>query len=50
VLLDPTLLLKRGYSITLHNGKAVRDPLELKSGDVIETRVEKGSFKSRIEN
>jgi exodeoxyribonuclease VII large subunit len=50
VLLDPTLLLKRGYSITLHNGKAVRDPLDLKSGDVIETRVEKGSFKSRIEN
>ena len=50
VLLDPTLLLKRGYSITLHNGKAVRDPLDLKSGDVIETRVEKGSFKSIIEN
>ena len=46
--LDPTLLLKRGYSITLHQGKAVRDPLTLKAGDEIETRVEKGTIKSII--
>ena len=49
MLLDPTLLLKRGYSITLHNGKTVRDPAQLKAGDEIETRVEKGSIISRIE-
>ena len=49
ISLDPSLLLKRGYSITLHNGKAVRDPQQLKEGDEIETRVEKGSILSRIE-
>ena len=47
--LDPGLLLKRGYSITLHQGKVVRDPKQLKAGDEIETRVEKGTIKSRIE-
>jgi exodeoxyribonuclease VII large subunit len=48
-LLDPTLLLRRGYSITLFNGKVVRDPHQLKAGDQIETRVEKGVFRSRVE-
>ena len=48
--LDPTLLLKRGYSITLHQGKAVRDPKTLKAGDEIVTRLERGSIKSRIED
>ena len=37
--LDPDLLLKRGYSITLHEGKIVRDASQLKHGDKIETRV-----------
>ena len=46
--LDPQLLLKRGYSITLHNGKAVHTPLVLKAGDEIETRLEKGTIKSII--
>ena len=46
--LDPQLLLKRGYSITLHNGKAVHNPLVLKAGDEIETRLEKGTIKSII--
>ena len=46
--LDPALLLKRGYSITLHNGKAVRSPQQLQSGDEIETRLEKGTIKSII--
>jgi len=45
---DPQLLLSRGYSITLHNGKAVRDPKLLKPGDEIETRVEKGTIKSTV--
>ena len=47
---DPQLLLKRGYSITLHNGKAVRDPSLLEAGDEIETRVEKGTIRSVIKN
>ena len=46
--LDPTLLLKRGYSITLKNGRAVRDPQALQKGDEIETRLEKGTIKSII--
>jgi exodeoxyribonuclease VII large subunit len=46
--LDPALLLKRGYSITLHNGKAVRSPQQLQSGDEIETRLEEGTIKSII--
>lgn len=46
--LDPQRLLKRGYSITLLNGKAIHDPSTLKEGDTIETRVEKGSFASTI--
>ncbi|WP_028912769.1 exodeoxyribonuclease VII large subunit [Prevotella sp. MA2016] len=45
---DPTLLLARGYSITLHNGKTVRDPQQLQPGDEIETRLEKGIIKSII--
>lgn len=45
---DPQLLLKRGYSITLMNGRAVRDPEELKAGDEIETRVEKGTIRSVV--
>jgi exodeoxyribonuclease VII large subunit len=45
---DPQLLLKRGYSITLLNGRAVRDPKELKAGDKIETRVEKGTIQSVV--
>ena len=46
--LDPERLLKRGYSITMLNGKAIHDPTTLKEGDIIETRVEKGSFASTI--
>jgi len=45
---DPQRLLSRGYSITLYNGRTVRDASQLKPGDEIETRVEKGSFKSII--
>lgn len=45
---DPQLLLSRGYSITLHNGRAVRDPQQLKAGDEIETRVDKGTIHSVV--
>ena len=46
--LDPTLLLKRGYSITLKDGKAMRDPNTLQPGDEIETRLEKGTIVSIV--
>ena len=48
--LDPALLLKRGYSITTHNGIVVRDASQLKPGDVLETRVEKGIVQSEVRN
>lgn len=46
--LDPQTLLKRGYSITLHKGKAVRDASEVKAGDEIETQVENGRIRSIV--
>ncbi len=46
--LDPSLLLRRGYSITLKDGHTLRDPSLLKPGDCIETRLEKGTIQSVI--
>ena len=48
--LDPQLLLKRGYSITLHKGKAVKDASLLKEGDEIETLLEKGKLHSIVKD
>ena len=45
---DPVLLLKRGYSITLRDGKAVKNAADLRSGDIIETRFAQGSVKSEV--
>jgi len=46
--MDPALLLRRGYSITLKDGKAVKDATLLQKGDMIETRLDKGTIKSII--
>ena len=46
--LDPTLLLARGYSITMHNGRAVRDALQLPPGTEIETRLARGTVHSIV--
>ncbi len=46
--LDPALLLSRGYSMTMKDGKIVRDPQTLQHGDEIETRLEKGTIKSIV--
>ncbi len=48
VALDPALLLKRGYSITTCDGRVVRSAAQLRKGDEIVTRLEKGSVKSII--
>ncbi len=47
--LDPQLVLRRGYSITLLGNKAVRHAGQLKRGDHIVTRLESGSVKSVVE-
>lgn len=45
---DPIHILRRGYSITLHNGHTLRSGDELADGDIIETRLEQGTLKSEI--
>lgn len=45
---SPDELLKRGYSITLKDGKALTDISQLRQGDEVETRLAKGKFKSRV--
>ncbi|MFH1478916.1 MAG: exodeoxyribonuclease VII large subunit [Candidatus Omnitrophota bacterium] len=49
-LLNPLNILNRGYSITfkLPGKKVIKDTRSLKDGDLVETRILKGSFKSRI--
>ena len=47
--LDPVLLLRRGYSITLKDGHSLRHPADVKPGDLIETRLEKGTIKSIVQ-
>lgn len=48
---NPTAILQRGYSITikLPEGAVVKDVRSLKSGDLVETRLGQGKFKSRVE-
>ncbi len=45
---SPELLLQKGYSITLKNGKTVTDASALHPGDEVVTRVAKGEFKSKV--
>ena len=45
---NPERLLSRGYSITTLNGRVVRDAAALKEGDVLVTRLEKGTVKSKV--
>jgi exodeoxyribonuclease VII large subunit len=46
--LDPALLLRRGYSITLKDGHALRDAAALHPGDEIETRLANGTVRSTV--
>lgn len=48
-VLSPTSTLKRGYSITRVNGKAVTDPKTVKPGDIIETQTAQGMIISKAE-
>lgn len=47
-LADPKQLLKRGFSITRLNGKAVTDEHTLKAGDEIETLLFNGNVHSKV--
>lgn len=48
-VLSPESTLKRGYSITRKNGKAIYDASDLKEDDIIVTTFHNGEIKSRIE-
>lgn len=47
-LLHPENVLKRGFSITLKNGKAIKDSTEVEKGAEIETILENGKLTSII--
>ncbi len=47
-LLDPGNILRRGFSITLLNGKPVTNAAQLSEGAVIETKLFQGSVKSVV--
>ena len=47
-LASPERILSLGYSITTRDGRIVRDAEALQPGDIIETRLSKGTVRSRI--
>ncbi|MBQ8047670.1 MAG: exodeoxyribonuclease VII large subunit [Prevotella sp.] len=47
---DPERLLRRGYSITLHNGRALKGSSRLVAGDILVTRLAEGSVTSVVES
>ena len=48
-LIDPQNILKRGYSLTMINGKIVKSITKIKAGDLLETRLSDGTVESRVE-
>ena len=48
-LLHPRNILKRGFSVTLLNGKPVTKASKLKAGDELVTQLHEGEVKSRVE-
>jgi exodeoxyribonuclease VII large subunit len=49
-LLHPENILKRGYSITMKNGKALRSVDEVEEGEIIVTKLFQGEIKSEVKN
>jgi exodeoxyribonuclease VII large subunit len=47
-LMDPENILKRGYSITLLDGRIVSDLKKVKAGAQLETRVQEGTIISEV--
>jgi exodeoxyribonuclease VII large subunit len=46
--LHPENVLKRGFSLTTKNGKAITSTTDVVTGDTLETRVHKGTIVSRV--
>ncbi|MDX2431612.1 MAG: exodeoxyribonuclease VII large subunit, partial [Bacteroides sp.] len=48
-LVNPVNVLRRGYSMTLHQGKLVKGLESIKAGEQLETRLDKGTVLSKVE-
>lgn len=48
--LDPINILKRGFSITRYNGRAVKDISEVEDGNLLQTEIYKGKITSIIQS
>lgn len=48
-LVNPHNIMKRGYSMTLSGGKVITSSSEVKPGDLLETRLYKGTLWSSVE-
>jgi len=46
--LDPAAILRRGFSMTLCNGRFVTDASQMKNDDIMETRLANGTVLSRV--
>jgi len=49
-LLDPRHILKRGYSVTLQNGKALKSVDNITENDIIKTLLFNGALESKVTN
>jgi exodeoxyribonuclease VII large subunit len=47
-LVDPQNIIKRGYSLTMLNGKIVKSVNQVKEGDLLETRLSDGTLESKV--
>jgi exodeoxyribonuclease VII large subunit len=47
-LLKPENLLKKGYSLSYINGRIVSDIDNIKEGDILTTKLNKGEIESKI--
>jgi exodeoxyribonuclease VII large subunit len=47
-LIDPKNILKRGFSITTKNGKAIKNNADLKPGDLLETTLYEGKINVEV--
>jgi exodeoxyribonuclease VII large subunit len=48
-LVNPENVLRRGYSMTLHHGKAITSTKGIGPGDTLDTRLHRGSVISKVE-
>lgn len=47
--LNPNAVLRRGYAIVRYEGEAIRSTKKLKPGDIVETQLADGRFKSEVD-